>query len=56
MVHDMIGYAEFNTDIKIIQVSKLPLELKEGVDCDENNNVDELFINDTAEIGILINN
>ena len=56
MVHGMLGYAEVYTDIKSIQVSTLPLELRVGVNYDKNNNFDELFVNDAAEIGIMINN
>ena len=52
----MLGYAEVYTDIKSIQVSTLSLELRASVDCDKNNNFDELFVNDAAEIGIMINN
>ena len=52
----MLGYAEVYTDIKSIQVSTLSLELRASVDCDKNNNFDELFVNDAAEIGIIMNN
>ena len=41
---------------KSIPASTLPLELKVAVDCDLNNNFNEVFVNDTAEIGIMINN
>ena len=55
MVQGISGFAEVHTNIKSIQVSTLPLELRVGVDCDKNKNVDELFINDAAEIGIMTN-
>ena len=56
MVHSMLGYAEVHTNIKSIQVSTLPLELRAGVNCDKSNNFDAIFVNDAAEIGIIINN
>ena len=34
----------------------MSLELRAGVDCDKNNNFDQLFVDDTTEIGIMINN
>ena len=56
MVHSMLGYAENYANIKSIQVCTLPLELRAGVDIKKNNISDELFLNDAAKIGIMINN
>ena len=52
----MLQYAEIYTNITSIKVYTLPLELRAGVDIKKNIYFDKLFVNDAAEIGIMINN